>query len=124
MSNLSAKDLLEQMQTDRKYCLSPEQVEELCKNFGADYSAEVMIELGHNNKEIHEATGVNECRISWMRVKYSQPPKRTELELRHKEINLNYVHSVGRIEDEFCKLFRCGHHHKDHKQLTARVIRR
>jgi len=116
-------DVLEQIQADSKYRLSPEQIDELVKSFSREYCCEVLIELGHDNQEIHQATGVNMARISWMRVKYQTPPKRGQLEFRYKEINVKrgFAHVTTEIERKFCQLFRCGIYHKDHKQLTARI---
>lgn len=113
--------LLEQMQVDKKYNLSPEQVIELRKNFGPDYAAEVMIEMGHTNDEIKEATGLNGCRISWMRVKYSTPPPKGYLEFRYAEINKEFVHVTTKLERQFCQLFRCGIYHKDYKRTVGRI---
>lgn len=111
--------LLEQMQADKKYNLSPEQVVKLCQSFSAEYAAEVMIEMGHTNHEIKEATKLNGCRISWMRVKYLTPPPRAELEFRYAQINNDYVHVKSKLEDEFCQLFRCGVYHKDYFKING-----
>ncbi len=107
--------LLEQLQVEKKYNLPPEQVTELCKNFSPEYAAEVMIEMGHTNSEIKEATKLNGCRISWMRVKYATPPPRAYLDFRHAQINKDFVHVSTKIERQFCRLFRCGFYHKDYK---------
>lgn len=113
--------LLEQMQVDKKYNLSPEQVIELCKNFQPDYAAEVMIEMGHTNAEIKEATKLNGCSISWMRVRYLTPPPKAELEFRHAEINKEFVHVTTKLERQFCQLFRCGIYHKDYQRTVSRI---
>lgn len=113
--------LLEQIQVDKKYNLSPEQVSELVRNFDFMYAAEVMIEMGHTNQEIKYATGIGGCKLSWMRTKYATPPARGELELEYARRNITYVHKESKLEREFCKLFKCGRFRKDHKQLIARV---
>ena len=33
------------------------------------------------------------------------------------EINKDFVHEVTRNEEVFCRLFRCGHHHKNYKPI-------
>jgi hypothetical protein len=113
--------LLEQIQVDKKYNLSTEQVEQLVRDFDFMYAAEVMIEMGHTNEEIKDATGIGGCKLSWMRTKYATPPARGELELQYSRRNIDYIHKESKLEREFCKLFRCGRFHKDHKQLIARV---
>ena len=116
-------DPLEQIQADSKYRLSQEQVVELVKTFGKEYCCEVLIELGHDNQEIHQATGVNMTRISWMRVKYQTPPKRGHLEFKYRELNVKrgFVHVTTERERAFCQLFKCGIYHRDHKALLARL---
>lgn len=114
---MSVIDRLEQIQCDKKYNLPPEQLTKLVESFDARYAAEVMIECGHTNEEIKHYTKVNQQIISWMRVKYKAPPKRGELEFRYAELNSGFVHVQTKLEKAFCKLFRCGVYHKNHKKL-------
>lgn len=116
-----SRKLLEQMQVDEKYQLSKDQIVELLKSFEPIYCAEVMIELGHTNEQIKDATKVNGCRISWMRVKYQTPPNRTQAEMRYHELNLDFIHKTTPIERKFCKLFMCGVYHKNYVRLTSRI---
>lgn len=121
MTNPAQQQTLEAMQSDEKYRLSDDQVSELVKSFPAEYCCEVMIECGHTNQQIHDATGVIMQRISWMRTTYQTPPPRGELELRYRELNINkgFVHVVTDKERDFSRLFKCGVYHKNHVSLIG-----
>ena len=118
---MSIKTLLEQRQVERKYNLSDSELEKLVKSFGADYCAEVMIELGHDNDEIQHWTNLGKCRINWMRCKYEIPTPKADLEFAYRENNKDFVHVLSKKELMFYKLFQCGIYHKEHKQQLARV---
>jgi hypothetical protein len=106
MSHL--RKYLEQKQVERRHNLTTEQLEQLCASFDAEYCAEVMIELGHDNEEIKHWTKLNGCRISWMRVKYDTPPSTAGADLAHAELNATYAHMPCKRELLFNKLFHCG----------------
>lgn len=105
---MNVRKYLEQRQIERRHNLTDEQLQVLVDSFCAEYCAEVMIELGHDNEEIKHWTKVNGCKISWMRVKYMTPPSTLAADLAHKELNITKPHIVTKAEEHFCRLFNCG----------------
>ena len=108
---MSMLKLLEQRQVEAKYNLSKDEIKTLAGSYSADFAATVMVERGHTNDEIKEATGINGCRLSWIRVQYKEPHPKADLEFAYREINKDFVRVVTAEQELFCKLFRCGHYH-------------
>ena len=114
--------LLEQRQVEAKYNLSKDEIKTLAGSYSADFAATVMVERGHTNDEIKEATGINGFRLSWIRVQYKEPHPKADLEFAYREINKDFVRVVTAEQELFCKLFRCGHYHPRYEPVLPLLL--